>query len=93
MRLFPYEPTVELFPQTLSGEVVEQIACAGKGRIYFQATHWNARFHPSNTTALALPGSHLNVIGREGTTLLVEPEIVEVEPSTLVIQSAKADVN
>ena len=43
------------------------------GRVYFQATYWPARLQQPQFLDRLLPGMMVQVIGRDGLTLLVAP--------------------
>jgi len=93
MQMFPAQSTVELFPCPLQGEISTAIACDKQGRVKALSSIWPARFHPSNTEALALPGASVTVIGREGITLLVEPMVVPAPLLTNSHRCADVEVN
>lgn len=52
------------------------------GRVYFQATYWPARLEQSQVLDRLLPGTMVEVLGRDGSTLLVAP-----------VQNPKQNVN
>lgn len=58
--------------ETSPAEVIEVISLRKPGRIYFEGSYWAARFQDSCLQNLALPGSFVKVIGRQGITLIVE---------------------
>jgi hypothetical protein len=63
--------TIEFFIYPGIGEVEQTITLHQRGRVKFMATYWFAQFYPPNNPRLALPGTPVRVIGREGLTLLV----------------------
>jgi hypothetical protein len=71
MSLIIAPDTVEFFPQTKPGEVEQIITSGRQGRVKFMGTSWFAQFYQSNGKELALPGTFVKVIGRQGLTLLV----------------------
>jgi membrane protein implicated in regulation of membrane protease activity len=61
---------------TVSGrkaEVVESITQTRVGRVRFQGSYWRARFAMLHTQQDAYPGELVEIIGREGLTLIVRP--------------------
>ena len=63
----------ELAPFHGIAQVTKQIRPDHLGRIRFQATYWNAKFAASNQQHVAEPHTKVQVIGREGLTLIVVP--------------------
>ncbi|MEM1369889.1 MAG: NfeD family protein [Cyanobacteria bacterium P01_H01_bin.15] len=72
MSLTTFLQQTELSP--FQGRAV--VECAIKplypGRVYFQGTYWPARLATHNSISLH-PGDLVEVLGREGLTLLVRP--------------------
>ena len=60
------------FQETSLAEVIDEISLIKPGRIYFEGSYWFARFQVSSRHPLALPGSWVKVVGRQGITLIVE---------------------
>jgi len=73
MSLFKLPETTELFTQVELGEVEQTITLHQRGRVRFMATSWFARFYQLNGQTEALTGTTVNVVGRQGLTLLVMP--------------------
>ncbi|NJN90602.1 MAG: hypothetical protein HC878_09690 [Leptolyngbyaceae cyanobacterium SL_5_14] len=71
MSLIVAPDTVEFFPQAKPGKVEQIITSNRQGRVQFMGTSWFAQFHQPNGKELALPGTFVKVIGRQGLTLLV----------------------
>ena len=68
LRSMSAEPSVRPFARverTISGYYA--------GRVYFQATYWPARLKKPEFSDRLLPGTRVQVLGREGLTLLVAP--------------------
>lgn len=55
------------------GRVVQTINGYYSGRIRFQATYWPARLLQPEINCVLAPGTWVEVIEREGLTLLVSP--------------------
>ena len=53
--------------------VEEMITPQQDGRIFFESTYWNARFYDLGYKTTAFPGEKIQVVGRDGLTLLVMP--------------------
>lgn len=73
MSLSEVFPNTDLFPYRGQGIVQQAIAPPDSGRVYFRATYWPARRFPTNSLGVLQPGNPVEVIGREGLTLLVKP--------------------
>lgn len=73
MNLSMLFPNHDLSPFPYRGTVNRSVTTQNPGRVYFRATYWPARL--SETTALGelKPGDPVEVVGREGLTLLVKP--------------------
>ena len=71
MSLAVAPETIEFFAQPAIVQVEQPITLHQRGRVKFIATTWFARFYQPNSQALALPGTRVKVIGREGLALLV----------------------
>lgn len=52
------------------GYVHQAISPDGRGRVRYQATYWFGICHDGRSLP---PGTAVNVIGRQGNTLIVEP--------------------
>ncbi|MGB5962626.1 MAG: NfeD family protein [Coleofasciculaceae cyanobacterium] len=77
---------IVLFPKPGKGIIEEIITESQPGRVNFQATYWPARLYNSEQKVTLLPNTSVNIIGREGITLLVVP-VSEVEESDLEAKS------
>ena len=55
------------------GQVVQTINGHYAGRVVFETTYWTARLHPPQPNCRLLPGTMVQIVGREGLTLLVSP--------------------
>lgn len=56
------------------GIVTRTIHTQFPGRLYFQATYWPARLANPVEDVVLQPGQTVDVVGREGLTLLIQPE-------------------
>jgi membrane protein implicated in regulation of membrane protease activity len=66
-------PSNDLLSFQGRGTINCRVTAQNPGRVYFQATYWPARlFQPSSLSELN-PGEPVEVVGREGLTLLVKP--------------------
>ncbi|MBD1939115.1 NfeD family protein [Microcoleus sp. FACHB-68] len=74
-----FTDTVKMFPQPLLGIVEQAIAYNQRGRVKFDGTYWPARFYNPDCQATVSPNQFVNVVAREGITLLVVP----IDPITL----------
>lgn len=62
-----------LFPTPLIGIVECAIAPNQTGRIKYKASYWSAKLYKGDRpTATLTPGQRVDVVGREGITLLVQ---------------------
>ncbi|MDJ0707784.1 MAG: NfeD family protein [Leptolyngbyaceae cyanobacterium MO_188.B28] len=61
-------------PVKTTARVEKTISPSCRGRVYFQATYWPARFYQPDCQATVLPGDSVTIIGRQGLTLLVRPK-------------------
>lgn len=66
-------PSNDLFPFQGRGTVNRLVTLQHPGRVYFQATYWPARLFQMDTVKCLQPGDAVEVVGREGLTLLVRP--------------------
>jgi membrane protein implicated in regulation of membrane protease activity len=67
-----FQPTQQFAYQT-QGILDRPITPTTPGRVYFEATYWRAcLFQPETNTTLQ-PGDKVEVLGRNGLTLLVQP--------------------
>lgn len=64
---------VKLFACAGIGKVEQTITSTMPGRVKFQTTYWPARLYLQDTQTTLLPEDTVNVIGRQGITLLVVP--------------------
>lgn len=71
MNLF--QPAPDFFPFQGSGTVDRTVQSQNPGRVYFQATYWPTRLANSNSPQPLPPGSCVQVLGRDGLTLFVQP--------------------
>jgi membrane protein implicated in regulation of membrane protease activity len=72
--MFSFEAkSIVLFEQALPGVVEKTIEPGDKGQIKFQGSYWSATLYPPNQGKSIPKGQRVNVIGREGITLLVQP--------------------
>lgn len=55
------------------GIVERTITPSAPGRVYFQASYWPARFFEPCVTNNLNPGAPVEVVDRDGLTLLVKP--------------------
>jgi membrane protein implicated in regulation of membrane protease activity len=55
------------------GTVNRLVTTQHPGRVHFQATYWPARLSQTATLSELQPGDPVEVVGREGLTLLVKP--------------------
>jgi membrane protein implicated in regulation of membrane protease activity len=65
------------------GEVEQTINGYYAGRVHFQGTYWPARLQQPILGCKLLPGTPVQVHGREGLTLLVSPVGGPVKAATL----------
>lgn len=63
---------IERFSAPFKGQVESEVGMFHQGRVRFQATSWFAQLYPDSDMTLH-PGEWVNVIGRQGLTLLVVP--------------------
>jgi hypothetical protein len=70
-----FQPTDQFAYQT-QGILDRPITSETPGRVYFEATYWRARLlQPTHTTLQ--PGDTVEVLGRNGLTLLIQPKSAE----------------
>ena len=67
------EKMVEHFEQPGFGKVERVIAPNQPGRVFFEGTYWSARWHRPTEISIAEVESWVTVLGRQGLTLLVQP--------------------
>lgn len=79
---------ITLFPKPGKGIIEEIITESQPGRVNFQATYWPARLYNPEQKVILLPNTSVNVIGRQGITLLVVP-ISEMGESDREIEVTK----
>ena len=65
--------TTERFPLKGIARVLRVITAENAGRIRFRGTDWPARFNRPAARMSVLPDTKVQVVGRQGLTLLVEP--------------------
>ena len=70
MHLFLME-SIEIFKTPILGEVTKGIGPGKQGRVKCAGSHWPAKFYQSETSDDIAVGQVVNVIGRQGITLLV----------------------
>lgn len=63
----------DLSPFQGRGTINRLVTPQHPGRVYFQATYWPARLFQTATLSELQPGDPVEVVGREGLTLLVKP--------------------
>ncbi|MEO0456750.1 MAG: NfeD family protein [Cyanobacteria bacterium P01_A01_bin.114] len=63
----------DLFPFQGRGVVDRAISPHQPGRVYFKATYWPARLSNQAITDSLKPGALVEIVGREGLTLLIKP--------------------
>lgn len=68
---------IEFFPAPLPGIVEEAISLNTPGRVKFKSSYWPARLYQVENEIVLCPDQFVNVIGREGLTLLVCPVAVD----------------
>ncbi len=68
----PTAHEIKLFPSTGTGTVAETITPEHPGRVRYQATYWPARLYRDEQITL-VPNDKVQVVGRQGLTLLVVP--------------------
>ena len=73
MSLSDFLQDTDLFPFQGQGIVQQAIAPPYAGRVYFRATYWPARLAQTAMVGELQPGDPVEVLGREGLTLLVKP--------------------
>lgn len=72
MSFSPLSPSADLTAFQGRGVVECRITPANPGRVSFQASYWPARLVQSSRPQLN-PGDPVEIVGREGLTLLVKP--------------------
>lgn len=65
--------TIGIFPYEGLAEVDAAITATRPGRVHFQATYWPARFVNAQHQQISDRGTLVNVVGRRGLMLLVQP--------------------
>jgi membrane protein implicated in regulation of membrane protease activity len=55
------------------GTVDQVVSNMGPGRVYFKASYWPAKLAQTTNFNQLLPGSPVEIVGREGLTLLIRP--------------------
>ena len=66
-------PTVEVFPEGISGVVIKPITLYQPGRVKCQGISWRAKLYEPNCQATLLSGQPVIAIGRENLTYIVIP--------------------
>lgn len=64
------KPQIKMFSTPLEGIVEKAISCE-KLRVKFRCSYWPAKLYQSNQEMQIAPGQTVDVVGREGITLLV----------------------
>jgi membrane protein implicated in regulation of membrane protease activity len=70
---FSIKPAPELFPSPDTGIVDQAIAPNQPGRVKYQASYWPARLYQVTGSVQLQAQQAVQVVGREGITLLVQP--------------------
>jgi len=74
--------TVELFKEQKKARVEHTITPSVKGRVFYEGTYWPARVYRATDAAVADyamdVSTWVTVIGRQGLTLLVVPQITSM---------------
>ncbi|WP_442786359.1 NfeD family protein [Leptothoe sp. PORK10 BA2] len=78
--LIPF-PSQELSLSQRKGRIDRQVTVQNPGRVYFYTTYWPARLSQTATLNELNPGDQVEVVGREGLTLLVKPLLQRSELS------------
>ncbi|MEM6837306.1 MAG: NfeD family protein [Cyanobacteria bacterium P01_C01_bin.120] len=73
MSLSDFFQVTEMSPFQGRGIVQQAIAPPYAGRVYFRATYWPARLSQTAKLDKLQPGAPVEVVGRDGLTLLVKP--------------------
>ena len=73
MKRLTLLPSTDLSPFQKQGTIDRLVTAQHPGRVYFQATYWPARLSQTVELNALNPGDLVEVIGREGLTLLVKP--------------------
>lgn len=63
----------DLFPFEGRGTVERTVKPFYPGRVRFQATYWPARLWDTQSADSLQPGAPVQIVGREGLTLLIKP--------------------
>ena len=69
-----FTSSVKLFKKPGNGQVKETINQDQPGRVKWKASYWPAQFYQTEAHVSILPGEQVQVVGRQGITLLVMPE-------------------
>ena len=67
-------PLVHLFDQSISGRVESAVTSNHQGRVKCQGVSWKASLYLIGYPHPLMPDQMVDVIGREGNTLLILPE-------------------
>lgn len=67
--------TVKWFQSQSLGRVEERISGRDNGRVFYEGTTWPARFYDLNYQGAVEVEAWVEVLGREGLTLLVSPVV------------------
>ena len=73
MTLSTLSPSSDLTTFQGRGIVERIITPSTPGRVYFQASYWPARFFQIGASGDLHPGAPVEVVDRDGLTLLVKP--------------------
>ena len=73
MALSTLSPSSDLTTFQGRGIVERTITPSTPGRVYFQASYWPARFFQPDASSDLHPGAPVEVVDRDGLTLLVKP--------------------
>ncbi|MGC9505176.1 NfeD family protein [Baaleninema sp.] len=63
----------KMFPCPLCATVTSAVSPEMAGRVFFKGTYWPARFYTLSPQSLVQPGQSVNIVGRDGITLLILP--------------------
>ncbi|MEO1069830.1 MAG: NfeD family protein [Cyanobacteria bacterium J06638_6] len=73
MTLSTLSPSSDLTAFQGRGIVERTITPSTPGRVYFRASYWPARFFQTDANSELSPGAPVEVVDRDGLTLLVKP--------------------
>lgn len=73
MNLAEFPQRANSIAQSRRGVVRRAISSTNRGRVYFQSTTWPAQLANPNIAIKLEPETPVEIVGREGITLLVRP--------------------